>query len=579
MQVRTKFQRVLTAARRQMPALLILSFFANLLLLVSSIYMIQVFDRVLSSGSVHTLIWLSVMAIAATVVYGLIEQSRRKILTRIGSWLELELSPEVLKRAMRARLATGDEVASIADVTDIRSFLGGDAILALLDAPWTPVFIAIIWIIHPMLGAVAVTGAVALFAIAVLNDVLTRRQQIANTGKVRQEHASVRSFFENAETISALGMGSAVVDRWAERQKGARSDSLVLADTNARLYNLSRVIRLGLQIMVIGLGASLVVAAEMTSGGMIASSLILGRALAPVERSIVSWRSWTAYRAARARLTDLFALRFNVDATILPRPRGALSVDGVGYVLPETRAPVLKRVSFALKPGEACGIIGPSGSGKSTLCKLVTGAYQASVGTIRLDAADVSQWDSEVRGPHVGYLPQHVDLLPGTVAENIARMKPGKDAEIIAAAQAAQAHEMILSLPDGYDTLLGEGGYVLSGGQKQRIGLARALYGRPALVVLDEPSSNLDGDGEIALMGVLKGLKDRKVTTIIVAHQPNMLRWADKILIVKDGTSAAFGPRDEILKRLIQPAQAERDVREPEPARFQSRRRAAKAEE
>lgn len=579
MQDRTKFQRVLTAARRQMPALLILSFFANLLLLVSSIYMIQVFDRVLSSGSVHTLIWLSVMAIAATVVYGLIEQSRRKILTRIGSWLELELSPEVLKRAMRARLATGDEKASIADVTDIRSFLGGEAILALLDAPWTPVFIAIIWIIHPLLGAIAVAGAAALFAIAVLNDVLTRRQQIANTGKVRQEHASVRSFFENAETISALGMGSAVVDRWAERQKGARFDSLVLADTNARLYNLSRVIRLGLQILIIGIGASLVVAAEMTSGGMIAASLILGRALAPVERSIVSWRSWTAYKAARARLTDLFALRFNIDTTILPRPRGALTVDAVGYVLPDSRAPVVKRVSFALKPGEACGIIGPSGSGKSTLCKLITGAYQPSVGAIRLDAADVSQWDSELRGPHVGYLPQHVDLLPGTIAENIARMKLGADQEIIAAAQAAQAHEMILTLPDGYDTRLGEGGYVLSGGQKQRIGLARALYGRPALVVLDEPSANLDGDGEIALMGVLKSLKEHKVTTVIVAHQPNMLRWTDKILIVKEGTSAAFGPRDEILKRLIQPAAADKDVREQAPARFQSRRRAAKAEE
>ncbi|MCV2866668.1 type I secretion system permease/ATPase [Albidovulum sediminicola] len=576
MQGRTKFQRVISAAQRQLPALLALSFFANLLLLVSSVYMIQVFDRVLSSGSVHTLIWLSAMAVAATVVYGLIEQSRRKMLTRIGSWVELELSPEVLKRAMRARLATGSELASIGDVSDVRGFLGGDAILAWLDAPWTPIFIGLIWIIHPMLGAVAVIGAVVLFAIAVLNDVLTRRQQIANTGKVRQEHAAVRSFFDNAETISALGMEAAVVNRWAERQKSARSDGLALADTNTRLYNLSRVIRLGLQIMIIGVGASLVVAAEMTSGSMIASSLILGRALAPVERSIVSWRSWTAYKAARARLTELFSHRFEVDATILPRPRGALTVEGVGYVTPESRTPVLKRVSFALKPGEVCGIIGPSGSGKSTLCKLITGAYQASVGTIRLDSVDVSQWDSELRGPFVGYLPQHVDLLPGTVAENIARMKGGKDEEIIAAARAAQAHDMILALPDGYDTMLGDGRILLSGGQKQRIGLARALYQMPALVVLDEPASNLDGDGEIALMGVLKALKDRKITTIIVAHQPNMLRWADKVLIVKDGSSAAFGPRDEILKRLIHPAASEKEVREP--VRFQSRRGGAKSD-
>ncbi len=552
---RNKFSDVMQAAWRQMPTLIAFSFMVNILLLVSSIYMLQIFDRVLSSGSVDTLIWLTVIAVSAIAIYGLLEQSRRRMLTRIGSWLEIELSPAVIRRSIRAKLQMGRSEASLGDVADIRGFVGGDAVLAFLDAPWTPVFLAIIWLMHPYLGLIAVAGALILFSFALLNDRLTRTRQSEASMEQRRSHAAAQSYTAAAETASPLGMCETLIRRWSAAQTEARAEKIGVADTNAGFYNVSRSVRLALQVAILGAGAALVLQTELTPGGMIAASIILSRALSPVERSITAWRSYVAFRGARTRLHELFAAtRQTVESLELPRPKGALDIDSLRFLPPGGTEPILKKVDFKLAAGQVCGVIGPSGSGKSTLCKLLVGAWRPSFGSVRLDGADVAAWDPEKLGPNLGYLPQSIDLFRGTVADNIARMRDADDSEIIAAAKLAGAHEMILKLPNGYDTEVGLQGELISGGQKQRIGLARALFREPSFLVLDEPNSNLDGDGELALMRGLAAMKKRGCTMVIVAHQPNLLRAADRVLVLREGVSAAIGPRDEVLKSLMKTA-------------------------
>jgi len=557
-----RFESVMSAARGQLPALFVFSFLANLLLLASSVYMLQVFDRVLSSGSIDTLIWLTVIAITAICAYGLLEHARRRLLIRIGGWVESELAPSVVRRAIGAKLSHGRSTASLSDVSDVRGFIGGDAVLAFLDAPWTPVFIALIWLIHPILGVIAAFGAVVLFFIALVNDWLTRKKQAETSAKLRGAQIAATRYVDSAETVSALGMTGALIARWMDRQKEARAEHIDLSDTNAGLFNLSRSIRLALQIAVLGSGAALVLQAELTPGGMIAASIIMSRALSPVERSITAWRSFIAFRSGRARLSDLFSdTKGEAETLDLPRPNGLVEADSVRFVPPGATEPILKKVDFKIAPGEVCGVIGPSGSGKSTLSRLLVGTWRPSFGSIRLDSADVAVWDPEKLGPFIGYLPQEVELFPGTVAENIARMKQAEDSEVIEAAQLAGAHQMILHLPNGYDTQVGAHGDQLSGGQRQRIALARALFRDPALIVLDEPNSNLDGDGELALLRGLSELKKRGRTMFIVAHQPSLLRIADKVLVLREGVGTQFGPRDEVLQSLMKSAKQQSAAR------------------
>ncbi len=547
-----RFENVMSAARGQLPSLFVFSFLANILLLASSIYMLQVFDRVLSSGSVDTLIWLTVIAIIAICAYGFLEHARRRLLTRVGAWVESELSPSVIRQAIRSKLKHARSEATLSDVSDVRGFIGGDAILAFLDAPWTPVFIAIIWLIHPVLGVIAAVGAVILFLIALLNDWLTRAKQAETSAEIRKGRLNATRYVDSAETVSALGMTTALIARWMDHQKGAREQHLGLSDTNAGLFNLSRSIRLALQIGILGAGAALVLQTEMTPGGMIAASIIMSRALSPVERSITAWRGFIAFKSGRARLSELFSdSKDDAETLDLPRPEGAVEVDSLRFLPPGASEPVLKKVDFKIAPGEVCGVIGPSGSGKSSLCRLLVGVWRPSFGTVRVDGADVAVWDADKLGPYLGYMPQEVDLFPGTVAANIARMQEAEDSEVIAAAQLAGAHQMILRLPNGYDTEVGEHGGQVSGGQRQRIALARAFFRDPALLVLDEPNSNLDGDGELALLRGLAELKKRKRTMFIVAHQPNLLRIADKVLVLREGVATHFGPRDEILQTLM----------------------------
>lgn len=546
------FDAVMASVRRQGPALLLFSFLANLLLLASSIYMLQVFDRVLSSGSIDTLMWLTVIAVGAIIAYGLIEQARSRLLSRIGLWLDNELSPPVLRRSMRARLSGVPSEAGLGDVADLRGFIGGDAVTAFLDAPWVPVFIAVIWLIHPALGMIAVGGAVLLFISAIVNDLLTRRGAQQSGAAVRRNHQAAQQFVENAETVSALGMTQAMLARWQERQRQAQARGIAASDVTAILFNASRSLRLALQVAILGTGAFFVLAGEITAGGMIAASIILSRALAPVERSINAWRKFTAARAAHRNLAELFReTGDDVERLRLPRPAGHLAVESLRYLPRGATRPILSGVEFRLEPGQTCGIIGPSGAGKSTLCRLLAGAWTPSYGHVRLDGADIATWDDDDLGRHVGYLPQQVELFAGTVAENIARMSQADDDAIVAAAKLAGVHDMVLRLPDGYDSDVGVHGHKLSGGQRQRLGLARALFGDPVLIVLDEPASNLDGEGDEALYRALTALKEQGRTILIVAHQPSTLRTADKILMLKDGMQANFGDRDEVLKALM----------------------------
>ncbi|CAN7334050.1 type I secretion system permease/ATPase [Mesorhizobium caraganae] len=540
-------------ARRQAPSLLIFSLLANILLLASTVYMLQIYDRVLSSGSIDTLMWLTLAVIGAITVYGLLEQARRMILGHISQWLDDQLSVPVIERAMEARLAGSSSLeAGLKDVADLRGFVAGDGMLTFLDAPWTPVFLAFMWLLHPALGLVGIVGAILLFCGALANDFLTRRKgQEAMLG-LRRNQAAASQYIDGAETLRSLGMSEPALQRWEEKQQSLMTVQAQLLGRTTSIGSLSRSLRLALQVAVLGLGAYYVLRGELTAGSMIAASILLSRALAPIERSIGAWRSLVTARTARRNLMRLFADTGSRQSggVILPRPQGRLKLEDVYYSAPGTQQTLINKVAFNVVAGETCGVIGPSGSGKTTLCRLMVGTLRPSLGHVRLDGAEVANWPCDQLGMHIGYLPQQVELFPGTIAENIARLRDVDSAAVIAAAQFAGIHEMILRMPNGYQTEVGPHGIRISRGQRQRIALARALFGNPALIVLDEPNTGLDSDGEMALFNVLHHLKERGCTVILVSHQTNLLRTADHIAFMHDGAVKMFGTRDEVLGTL-----------------------------
>ena len=540
-------------ARRQAPSLLIFSLLANILLLASTVYMLQIYDRVLSSGSIDTLMWLTLAVIGAITVYGLLEQARRMILGHISQWLDDQLSVPVIERAMEARLAGSSSLeAGLKDVADLRGFVAGDGMLTFLDAPWTPVFLAFMWLLHPALGLVGIVGAILLFCGALANDFLTRRKgQEAMLG-LRRNQAAASQYIDGAETLRSLGMSEPALQRWEEKQQSLMTVQAQLLGRTTSIGSLSRSLRLALQVAVLGLGAYYVLRGELTAGSMIAASILLSRALAPIERSIGAWRSLVTARTARRNLMRLFADTGSRQSggVILPRPQGRLKLEDVYYSAPGTQQTLINKVAFNVVAGETCGVIGPSGSGKTTLCRLMVGTLRPSLGHVRLDGAEVANWPCDQLGMHIGYLPQQVELFPGTIAENIARLRDVDSAAVIAAAQFAGIHDMILRMPNGYQTEVGPHGIRISRGQRQRIALARALFGNPALIVLDEPNTGLDSDGEMALFNVLHHLKERGCTVILVSHQTNLLRTADHIAFMHDGAVKMFGTRDEVLGTL-----------------------------
>jgi len=528
------------------------SMFINLLQLTFPIYMLQIYDRVLSSYSLPTLYVITVAAVVALIVMSTLEFIRSRLLVRCGVAIDQALSRDVLDQLLKKATfpQNQQEQATLRDVNQVRNFFGGNAIFTLFDIPWTPMFLAVIFFLHPLMGMVATGGAVLLIILALVNEKLSRKPlDDANTFN---GHAMkfVEASRRNAQVVNSMGMLPGVTTRWQGFNDNVMKLQTQASRRSGGVQALSGWIRQVMQVAIFGVGAWLTLDGQATPGIMIASSIIMGRALAPVQMGIGSWKSMIEARGSWARLKVTLAETEQEEKMDLPDPTGEVSAERVSLAL--GGSVILRDVTFALPAGESLGIIGPSGAGKSTLCRLLLGIWPASGGLVRLDGANIFDWDRQKLGPHVGYLPQDVELFSGTVADNIARLAEVDSDEVVAAAKRAGVHDLVLGLPKGYDTNVGEGGAVLSGGQRQRIGLARAIYRLPKLVILDEPNSNLDDEGEKALISSWQHLRAAGTTLIVVTHKPSLLAGVDKILMLKNGQVVMYGPRDAVFKKLME---------------------------
>ncbi|SHJ45397.1 ATP-binding cassette, subfamily C [Roseomonas rosea] len=544
-------QTALATCRTQFGAVGLFSLVVNLLQLTVSLYMMQVFDRVLATRSLDTLLWLTVVAISAIGLLALLDGVRSQVMQRIAIWVEGRVAPEGFARALEATLRNRPyRMEVLRDLGTCRAWLSGPGALALYDVPWVPVYLFVIYLLNPLLFLIATGGAVILFGLALASELATaaplRRANLAAISTQKRADAISR----NAEAADAMGMVPALLRLWRDGVAEAAPLQQKAADRAAILSALTKFVRLAVQIAVLGVGAWLTLRQEMTSGAAIAGSIIMGRALAPVEQLIGGWKGLVQVRQAYRRLLAFLAQpRLRPEAEPLPIPKGRLTAERLSWAPPGQAAAVIKGVSFALEPGESLGVIGPSGSGKTTLLRLLVGTLAPVSGNARLDGADLATWPREDLGRHIGYLPQDVELFEGTVFRNIARLQPEPAPEAVhRAAQLAGCHEAILRLPQGYETEVAEG--ALSGGQRQMVGLARALYGDPRLVILDEPDSSLDGDAEARFLDGLAGLKAIGATVVLVSHRPSLIRGVDKVLVMRDGAAELFGPRAEVLARL-----------------------------
>lgn len=525
----------------------------NILMLVSPLYLMQVFDRVISSANLNTLFWLTFVAIGCVAVYGLLEIVRGRMLSKIGIWLECNVTDRLIRAGM-VSARNGDKNSSqpLHDLAQVRSFLSGPAVQALFDAPWLFIFVAILWLIHPWYGIFAVVSVGVLLTLAIVTEIMTHKRA-RDAGEDHQAAVvGVESALRNAEAIHAMGMIDAILARWRTRHSLASLRQNILNDRIATLAGMSKFFRMTVQLAVIAIGAILVVDGQVTGGTLIAASILLGRALAPVDQAIGSWKQITSIRSCWRRVNA--ALQWAADEPIhtrLPAPAGHLSLEGVMYRVPGAADALLNNITFEVRPGESMAIVGPSAAGKSLLCRLILGITTPTLGSVRIDDAEISTWNTEDLRPHVGYLPQEISLFPGTVGENIARLTDASAEDIVAAAKLADVHQMILRLPNGYQTDVGEFGHLLSGGQRQRIGLARAVFGTSRLIVLDEPNSNLDPAGEAALLRAIAELKKRGCAIVIVSHKLGIVQQLDKTLLLQNGTIQAIGPSHEVLAILM----------------------------
>ena len=529
------------------------SFFVNILMLTGPLYMLQIYDRVLASGSHETLLVITVLTLGLFAAMALLDYVRSALLARGGEAFENTmkgLTFDLVLNASRRGASAADQ--PLRDLRQLRQFVGGQALTAVFDAPWTPFFLAIVFLMHPLLGFVAVGGLIVLLTLAFINERTSRMANEKASGMSSAADRHAVSAIRNVAAADAMGMRGALKKRWLEMSGQAANNSLIATDRIGGLTAASKATRLFLQSAILGTGAFLAISGEVTPGVMIAASIITGRALAPIEIVTGQWKAFAQATSAYKRFIAFVGAEIDPpQRTPLPDPSGAIAVEKA-YCRPGgSKDPIIKNVSFELEAGEALGIVGPSAAGKSTLARALVGVENLIAGEIRLDRANIEHWDREALGRFVGYLPQEVELFAGTAAQNIARLSEEPDPQkIIAAAMAAGAHEMILQFPDGYDTEIGDRGRHLSAGQRQRLGLARALYGDPKLVVLDEPNANLDAEGDAALANAVKGLKARGATVIMIAHRPSAISFVDKILLLANGEARAFGPRDEILKQI-----------------------------
>jgi ATP-binding cassette subfamily C protein PrsD len=547
------------SAKGPLIAVAVFSGVINLLALTGAIYMLQVYDRVLPSRSIPTLIGLSVLMIALFFANGLLDLLRVRIMGRVGLRLDEALRDRVFAAMQGLSLqgrGQGDGLQAVRDLDRLRGFFSGIGPTALFDLPWIPIYLALIFLLHPLLGWFSVAGAVFLVAITLATDVFSHQPSGAATISGGQRLSFAGAVGRNAEAVHALGMEKVVGQRWRDLSYQHLHDHLRASDVVAGFGVLSKATRLILQSAILGLGAYLVVQNEVSPGTIIAGSIVLSRALAPLETAIQHWRGFVDARQAHARLSDLLTTgAANSDRlTELPAPHQRIDLDNVVVIAPGQTKPTLQGVGFSLMAGNALGVIGPSGSGKTTLARVLVGAWAPlrTSGSVRLDGATYEQWAPAALGRHLGYMPQDVQLFDGTVAENIARLDPTASSEaVVLAAQDAGSHDLILGLPNGYQTRVGDNGALLSAGQRQRIALARALYGRPFLVVLDEPNANLDATGDLALAGAIRGIKDRGGIVIVIAHRPSALLHVDSVLALGDGRVQAFGPKDDVLRQVL----------------------------
>jgi len=525
----------------------------NGLMLMPAIYMLQLYDSVLTSRNEMTLLMLTLIVIGAYIVLGALEYVRSFVLIRVGAKLDQKLNKRVYTAAFEQSLKQGEGNAgqALKDLTNIRQFMTGNALFAFFDAPWFPIYIFVIFMFHPWLGVFALLGTLLLIILAYINEKISRKPlDEANTMAVVSTNMASNNL-RNAEVIEAMGMLPNLQARWNKLHSRFLNLQAEASEKAGVVTAISKSTTVALQSLMLGLGALLVLENEISPGMMIAASILMGRAIAPVQLLISVWKQFGSTRSAYDRLTKLLEHNPTREPGMaLPKPTGAIAVENVTAAPPGGRVPVIKGLNLALASGEVLGIVGPSGSGKSTLARLLVGVWPAAAGKVRLDGADVYLWNKDELGPHIGYLPQDIELFSGTVSENIARFGEIDADKVILAAQRAGVHQMILNMPEGYDTKLGDGGAGLSGGQKQRLGLARAMYDDPALIVLDEPNSNLDDIGEQALLNALVDLRNRRKTIVLITHRSSILGITNKLLVLHEGMAKLFGPTEQVIAEL-----------------------------
>jgi PrtD family type I secretion system ABC transporter len=555
---RSELGEALGACRSAFIGVGVMSCLINLLYLTGSMFMLEVYDRVLPSRSVPTLIGLIVLAGGLYLAQGVLDLIRSRILGRIGTALDEALNARVFDTIVRLPLMIGgrnEGLQPLRDLDNVRSFLGGMGPGAFFDLPWLPFYLAICFAFHVLIGVTALIGAIILVTLTLITEYMSRQPAREALGLASRRNDLAAASRRNAEVLVAMGMAGRLRQRWGDANEKYLAGNQRASDVVGGLGAIAKVLRMMLQSAVLGVGAYLVIHQEATAGIIIAGSILSARALAPVDLAIAHWKSFVAARQSWHRLNRLLEqMPVKPVQTLLQNPSSRLSVEGLGIVAPGDQKVIVQDVTFALSAGNGLGVIGPSGSGKSSLVRALVGVWQPFRGKVRLDGAALDQWSSDVLGRHVGYLPQDVELFAGTVAQNISRFDPEAKADgIIAAAKEAGVHDMIITMRDGYNTEVGEHGAALSAGQAQRLALARALYGEPFLIVLDEPNSNLDTEGDEALTRAVRRARERGAIVVVVAHRPIGIEEVDQILVLKDGRMQAFGPKETVLAQVLQP--------------------------
>lgn len=555
----SELKKSLLSAKKSFIMVGLFSMFINILMLVPPLYMLQLYDRVLGSRSQDTLIMLTLIVVVLFITMGLLEVVRSRVLVRVGNKLDSMLSQRIFDSLFELERKAPGRSSSMPlnDLTQVRQFMTGNGLFAFFDAPWMPIYIIVLFIFHPAFGFFAIFAAIVLVGITIANEYSTKEKLAEANNLSRASTIYVDSNIRNAEVVNAMGMRNNISKVWADKYYGFLNAQNIASDSAGVWSNLSKSLRVMFQSLILGLGAYLAINMEVTPGMMIAASIIMGRALAPLDLIIGSWKGFSSARSSYERIEGLLN-DFPKDKEYmqLPAPKGEITLENVVVIPPSGTVPSLKGISMKIEKGDVVGIIGPSAAGKSSLARVMLGLWPLSNGVARIDKADISQWDREDLGQYVGYLPQDIELFEGTVSQNIARFGEVEPEKVVEAASKAGVHEMILKLNEGYDTKIGPGGASLSGGQRQRIGLARALYNNPVFVVLDEPNSNLDDVGEAALVEAIKTLRAGGTTVVIITHRTNVLQATNKLALINNGVLELYGNTNDVLNAIAQKQQA-----------------------